>query len=54
VDHLCADPSKVSKELGWEPTVGFDELVSMMVEADLELLSGPEGQHDESFGPEGW
>ena len=54
VDHLCADPSKVAKELGWEPTVGFDELVSMMVESDLALLSGPEAHHDESFGPEGW
>jgi GDPmannose 4,6-dehydratase len=54
VDHLCADPSKVAKELGWEPTVGFDELVTMMVESDLALLSGPEAHHDESFGPEGW
>src|SRR5882757_2952552 len=49
VDHLCADPSKVAKELGWEPTVGFDELVTMMVESDLALLSGPEAHHDESF-----
>jgi GDPmannose 4,6-dehydratase len=54
VDHLCADPSKVAKELGWEPTVGFEELVTMMVESDLALLSGPEAHHDESFGPEGW
>ncbi len=54
VDHLCADPSKVAKELGWEPTVGFDELISMMVESDLSLLAGPEAHHDESFGPEGW
>jgi GDPmannose 4,6-dehydratase len=54
VDHLCADPSKVAKELGWEPTVGFDELVTMMVESDLALLSGPEADHDDSFGPEGW
>jgi GDPmannose 4,6-dehydratase len=44
----------VAKELGWEPTVGFEELVSMMVESDLELLSGPEGHHDDSWGPEGW
>jgi len=50
VDHLCADPSKVAKELGWEPTVGFDELVTMMVESDLALLSGPEAHHDESSG----
>jgi len=54
VDHLCADPSKVAKELGWEPTVAFDELVTMMVESDLALLSGPEAHHDDSFGQEGW
>jgi GDPmannose 4,6-dehydratase len=44
----------VAKELGWEPTVAFDELVTMMVESDLALLSGPEAHHDDSFGPEGW
>ena len=27
-------------ELGWEPLVGFDELVRMMVDADLERLRG--------------
>jgi GDPmannose 4,6-dehydratase len=54
VDHLCADPSRAAKELGWEPTVGFDELVTMMVESDLELLAGPGGRDDDSFGPEGW
>jgi len=54
VDHLCADPSKAAKELRWEPTVGFDELVQMMVESDLALLSGPGGHDDDSFGPEAW
>jgi GDPmannose 4,6-dehydratase len=54
VDHLCADPSKVAKELAWEPTVRFGELVTMMVESDLALLSGPEADHDDSFGLEGW
>jgi GDPmannose 4,6-dehydratase len=54
VDHLCADPSKVAKELGWEPTVGFDELVTMMVDSDLELLSGPMAHQDDSVGLEGW
>jgi GDPmannose 4,6-dehydratase len=44
----------VAKELGWEPTVGFDELVTMMIESDLALLSGPEAHHDESFRPEAW
>jgi GDPmannose 4,6-dehydratase len=54
VDHLCADPSKAKDQLGWEPTIGFEELVTMMVEADLELLSASGGQADESFGPESW
>jgi GDPmannose 4,6-dehydratase len=54
VDELCADASKAAKELGWEPTVGFDELVTMMVESDLALLSGPGEHDDDSFGPEAW
>jgi GDPmannose 4,6-dehydratase len=37
VDHLCGDASKARKELGWEPKVGFAELVRMMVDHDLEL-----------------
>ena len=35
VDHLRADPSKAKKVLGWEPSVSFDELVRMMVDADI-------------------
>ena len=35
VDMLLADPSKARRELGWEPKVGFAELVRMMVDADL-------------------
>jgi GDPmannose 4,6-dehydratase len=35
VDLLVADPSKAKRELGWEPTVRFRELVRMMVDADL-------------------
>ncbi len=37
VDILQGDASKARKVLGWRPKVGFKELVSMMVEADLEL-----------------
>jgi GDPmannose 4,6-dehydratase len=40
VDVLQADSSKARKELGWSPKVGFDELVAMMVDADLERLRG--------------
>jgi GDPmannose 4,6-dehydratase len=40
VDLLQADPSRARVELGWSPSVGFAELVAMMVDADLERLSG--------------
>jgi GDPmannose 4,6-dehydratase len=40
VDLLVGDPSKAKADLGWEPTVRFDGLVRMMVDADLELLTG--------------
>ena len=36
VELLVADPSRAHDELGWKPTVGFEQLVTMMVEADLE------------------
>jgi GDPmannose 4,6-dehydratase len=35
VDLLVADGSKAAKQLDWSPTVTFDELVRMMVDADL-------------------
>jgi GDPmannose 4,6-dehydratase len=35
VDLLVADPSKAKRALGWEPKVGFRELIEMMVDADL-------------------
>ena len=38
VDHLCADASKARQELGWEPAVGFEEMIRHMVDADVERL----------------
>jgi GDPmannose 4,6-dehydratase len=38
VDLLQADPAKALRELGWTPTVKFNELVAMMVDADLTRL----------------
>jgi GDPmannose 4,6-dehydratase len=35
VDLLLGDPSKAKRSLGWEPKVGFDALVEMMVDEDL-------------------
>jgi len=38
VDFLVADATKARTKLGWEPTVTFEELIQMMVDADLEAL----------------
>ena len=38
VDLLVGDASKARRELGWEPTVSFEELVAMMVDADVAKL----------------
>jgi GDPmannose 4,6-dehydratase len=38
VDHLIGTADKAKRVLGWEPTVTFDQLVAMMVEADLARL----------------
>lgn len=38
VDLLVGDPSKARRKLGWRPTVDFEELIGMMVDADLEKL----------------
>jgi GDPmannose 4,6-dehydratase len=35
---LVGDPTKIREHLGWQPEVRFDELVRMMVDADLEQL----------------
>ena len=35
VDLLLGDPSKARRVLGWTPRVSFNELVEMMVDADL-------------------
>jgi GDPmannose 4,6-dehydratase len=39
VEILQADASKARRVLGWEPTVGFEALMQMMVDSDLERLS---------------
>jgi GDPmannose 4,6-dehydratase len=35
VDLLIGDPSKAKEKLGWQPEVGFDKIVEMMVEHDM-------------------
>jgi GDPmannose 4,6-dehydratase len=36
VETLCANPAKAHAQLGWHPTVTFEELIHMMVESDLQ------------------
>ncbi len=38
IDEIRGDASLARERLGWEPTVGFEELVTRMVDADVELL----------------
>jgi GDPmannose 4,6-dehydratase len=43
VDLLIGDPSKAKEQLGWEPTVSFEQLVGMMVRNDLEIEAAKAG-----------
>lgn len=45
VDLLVGDASKAGRILGWEPNVTFQELIRMMVDADLKLLSNGDTGH---------
>ena len=48
VDDLVADAGKARKELGWEPSVDFEGLVRMMVDADLGRLRSEAPEHQYS------
>jgi GDPmannose 4,6-dehydratase len=39
VDHLIGDAAKARDKLGWKPRTSFDELVRLMVDSDLALVS---------------
>jgi GDPmannose 4,6-dehydratase len=38
VEHLIGDASKAREKLGWEPRTSFEEMIRLMVDADLDLL----------------
>ncbi len=42
IDLLLGDASKARRKLGWEPKVRFDDLVRIMVEADIDFLNKEE------------
>jgi GDPmannose 4,6-dehydratase len=39
VEHLVGDASKAREQLGWQPRTGFDEMIRLMVDSDLEMLA---------------
>src|SRR5262249_38939722 len=43
VDLLLADPTKARRQLGWQPQISFEELVTMMVDEDIARLRGGQG-----------
>ena len=40
VDHLCGDATSIREKLGWKATVGFAQLIEMMVAADMKVVEG--------------
>jgi GDPmannose 4,6-dehydratase len=43
---LCGDSSKARKLLGWKPKISFEQLVNMMVDADLSMVSATTAKTD--------
>jgi GDPmannose 4,6-dehydratase len=53
VETLCADSRRARVELGWQPTVTFEELMRRMVESDLRQAS-QELEYGDAFPVAGW
>jgi GDPmannose 4,6-dehydratase len=51
VDALCGDASRARAVLGWSPTVTFEELVRLMVDADVQLLDDQLAGRSVRMGP---
>jgi GDPmannose 4,6-dehydratase len=41
IEEVVADPSKAKRELGWEAKTTFEQVVELMVRADLDALAAP-------------
>jgi GDPmannose 4,6-dehydratase len=39
VDLLAGNPANAKRQIGWEPRTTFEELIALMVDADLDLLT---------------
>ena len=53
VDILLGDPTKARETLGWNPRVNFDQLIDMMVAADMEQSSKEKTLCDAGYGSSG-
>jgi GDPmannose 4,6-dehydratase len=53
VDILLGDPTKARKTLGWNPRVNFEQLIDMMVAADLEQAGKEKTLCDAGYNPNG-
>lgn len=51
VDILLGDPSKAIKKLGWKPKVSFEQLVDMMIGADMEIAKKEKTLQDAGYEP---
>lgn len=51
VDHLLGDSARARAELGWEPEIEFEDLVRMMVDADMARLQGRSVPHRDEALP---
>jgi GDPmannose 4,6-dehydratase len=48
VEVLISNPKKARKKLGWKPKIRFDDLVKIMVDADMRAIGlEPAGEGDE-------
>jgi GDPmannose 4,6-dehydratase len=56
VDLLLGDPTKAKTILGWEPKVGFRELVKIMIDSDMKLAEREHRarQHEGAVATAGW
>jgi len=53
VDALLGDASKARTKLGWQPKVTFEQLIDMMVDADMELAEKEKTLLDAGYRPKG-
>ena len=51
VHTLCGDASKARQVLNWQPKVGFEQLVAMMVDHDLEVVASELASRDANLTP---